>query len=170
MLKVTVAEVQRTILKQFGINLGALVNSGNFSTAILSENALPLTAAAGLGSLPIPGVGTTSGRARSRARQRGVGLQPSGSAAFGNSGFATHAGGNGRSAACALRALERDGLVRTLAEPNLTAVSGETAKFLAGGEFPFPWSTATASCPSPSRSSASASPSRRSCCRRAASA
>ena len=38
----------------------------------------------------------------------------------------------------ALRALERDGLVRTLAEPNLTAVSGETANFLAGGEFPIP--------------------------------
>ena len=55
MLKVTVAEVQRTILKQFGINLGALINSGNFSTAILSQNALPLTAAAGLGTLPHPG-------------------------------------------------------------------------------------------------------------------
>ena len=34
--------------------------------------------------------------------------------------------------------LEGTGLVRTLAEPNLTAVSGETAKFLAGGEFPVP--------------------------------
>lgn len=34
--------------------------------------------------------------------------------------------------------LEGAGLVRTLAEPNLTAVSGETAKFLAGGEFPVP--------------------------------
>jgi pilus assembly protein CpaC len=34
--------------------------------------------------------------------------------------------------------LERDGLIRTLAEPNLTAVSGETAKFLAGGEYPIP--------------------------------
>ena len=60
MLKVTVAEVQRSILKQFGINLGALINSGNFSTAILTENALPLTAAAGLGTLPIPGIGTTA--------------------------------------------------------------------------------------------------------------
>jgi pilus assembly protein CpaC len=38
----------------------------------------------------------------------------------------------------ALRALERDGLVKLLAEPNLTAVSGEPAKFLAGGEFPVP--------------------------------
>jgi pilus assembly protein CpaC len=34
--------------------------------------------------------------------------------------------------------LERAGLMRTLAEPNLTAISGEQAKFLAGGEFPIP--------------------------------
>lgn len=37
-----------------------------------------------------------------------------------------------------LRALERDGFVNTLAEPNLTAISGEEAGFLAGGEFPVP--------------------------------
>ena len=37
-----------------------------------------------------------------------------------------------------LKALERLGLVHTLAEPNLTAISGEAAKFLAGGEFPVP--------------------------------
>ncbi len=37
-----------------------------------------------------------------------------------------------------LKALETVGLVHTLAEPNLIAVSGETAKFLAGGEFPVP--------------------------------
>ncbi len=37
-----------------------------------------------------------------------------------------------------MKALERVGLVKMLAEPNLTAVSGETAKFLAGGEFPVP--------------------------------
>ncbi len=34
--------------------------------------------------------------------------------------------------------MERDGLLKTLAEPNLTAVSGEPAKFLAGGEYPVP--------------------------------
>ncbi len=33
MLKVTVAEVQRSVLKQFGINLGAELSSGNFATA-----------------------------------------------------------------------------------------------------------------------------------------
>ena len=37
-----------------------------------------------------------------------------------------------------LQALEEKGLLRTLARPNLVAVSGETASFLAGGEFPYP--------------------------------
>lgn len=37
-----------------------------------------------------------------------------------------------------IQALERVGLLRVLAEPNLTAISGESAKFLAGGEFPVP--------------------------------
>ncbi len=37
-----------------------------------------------------------------------------------------------------LQALETNGLIRVLAEPNLTAISGESAKFLAGGEFPIP--------------------------------
>jgi pilus assembly protein CpaC len=61
MLQVVVAEVQRSIMKQFGINLGASINSGNFSTNLLTENALPLTAAAGLGQLPVPALGTGSG-------------------------------------------------------------------------------------------------------------
>lgn len=37
-----------------------------------------------------------------------------------------------------LQAMERAGVVRTLAEPNLTAISGESAKFQAGGQYPFP--------------------------------
>ncbi|MGC8201818.1 type II and III secretion system protein family protein [Aliiroseovarius sp. PTFE2010] len=40
--------------------------------------------------------------------------------------------------ALALEALESKGVVRTLAEPNLTALSGQQAKFLAGGEYPIP--------------------------------
>ena len=40
-----------------------------------------------------------------------------------------------------LRALEEKGVVRTLAEPNLIALSGDTASFLAGGEFPIPVSS-----------------------------
>jgi len=45
-------------------------------------------------------------------------------------------GGDLRSLGGALSALERVGLIRTLAEPTLTAISGETANFLSGGEFP----------------------------------
>src|SRR3546814_17883753 len=40
--------------------------------------------------------------------------------------------------AAALDLLEQDGVVTTLAQPSLTALSGETASFLAGGEFPIP--------------------------------
>ena len=42
----------------------------------------------------------------------------------------------------AINALERNGLIKTLAEPNLTTVSGEPATFLAGGEYPIPVSSA----------------------------
>ena len=139
MLKVVVAEVQRSLLKQLGVNLGAQINAGSFSTTLLTENALPLTAAAGLGTLPIPGVDLASG-SNTFGQVLNYNQGPAGQAgsSFGNSGFA---GGNrvGNSAIThAIRALERDGLVKTLAEPNLTAVSGESAKFLAGGEYPIP--------------------------------
>src|SRR5690606_23711237 len=43
-----------------------------------------------------------------------------------------------RRADATIEAFERAGLLRILAEPNLTAVSGEAARFLAGGEFPVP--------------------------------
>ena len=46
--------------------------------------------------------------------------------------------GNGVQADVLVKALEERGVVRRLAEPNLTTMSGETASFLAGGEFPIP--------------------------------
>lgn len=143
MLKVTVAEVQRSILKQLGINLGAVITSGNFATSVLTENALPLTAAAGLGKLPIPGLGTAALAAGGTVSCATSGVLCNyntgpGTSTFGNSGVTSNFGSGNASVTSALRALERDGLVRTLAEPNLTAVSGETAKFLAGGEYPIP--------------------------------
>jgi pilus assembly protein CpaC len=46
--------------------------------------------------------------------------------------------GNGVTADAMIKALENRGLVRTLAEPNLVALSGDTASFLAGGEYPIP--------------------------------
>ena len=50
--------------------------------------------------------------------------------------FNNVAGGALQSLGLGLQALERVGLIRTLAEPTLAAVSGETANFLSGGEFP----------------------------------
>ena len=138
MLRVTVAEVQRTILKQFGINLGSVINSGNFTTAVLTDNKFPLTSVAGLGGIPAAGVAAAGATLFSSGS---VGIPfPAGNGitGFNNSGVTTawHSGQN--SVAGALKALEQDGLLRTLAEPNLTAVSGEPAKFLAGGEYPVP--------------------------------
>jgi pilus assembly protein CpaC len=141
MLRVVVAEVQRELLKQFGVNLAADINAGNFAWSLLTANALPLTAAAGLGQLPIPGFNPDSTNAgNSCAGATCFYSEGPQSGTFGNSGYTSGwASSNGDyRVGKALRALERDGLIRTLAEPNLTAISGEPAKFLAGGEYPIP--------------------------------
>lgn len=144
MLRVVVAEVQRSALKQFGVNLGTAINSGNFAINALTSNALPLTSAQGLGSLPSVGLGTGAAAAAGSAvscSTLGVlcnyNSGPS-ATAFGNSGISGGWASGGNQIGYTLRALEREGLVKTLAEPNLTAVSGEAAKFIAGGEFPVP--------------------------------
>jgi pilus assembly protein CpaC len=103
MLKVTVAEVSRSIIKQLGIDLSANLSYGN--TAVTFNNANPFTANGG--PLVAGNAVTTS---------------------FGSTPSVT----------ATLRAMESAGVVRTLAEPNLTAISGESATFLAGGEFPIP--------------------------------
>ncbi len=66
-----------------------------------------------------------------------VSALPSGSEPFGNVLANLLGSGNNR-ADVLIEALENKGLVRRLAEPNLVALSGETASFLAGGEFPIP--------------------------------
>jgi pilus assembly protein CpaC len=103
MLKVTVAEVQRSIIKQMGIDLSA---SMNYGTAVVNfNNSTPFTANNG------PLVPTNS---------------------------LTTSFGSTPSVQATLRAMESAGVVRTLAEPNLTAISGESATFISGGEFPIP--------------------------------
>ncbi|HUJ45508.1 MAG TPA: type II and III secretion system protein family protein [Rhizomicrobium sp.] len=112
MLKVRVAEVQRTIAKQFGIDLNAAINAWGVPIIAGTSNPFSLL-----------------GRALSDASGAQVGPNCTTVPALAT----THLCANG-----VLKALEEAGLVRTLAEPNLTAVSGETARFLAGGEFPVP--------------------------------
>lgn len=138
MLRVVVAEVQRELLKQFGVNLAADINAGNFTWSLLTSNALPLTTAAGLGELPIPGVSTVVDPDNACAGTTCFYNQGPASGTFGNSGTVSSWSNGDYSIGKAMRALERDGLIRTLAEPNLTAISGEPAKFLAGGEYPIP--------------------------------
>jgi pilus assembly protein CpaC len=103
MLKVTVAEVARNIVKQMGIDLSANMTYG---TAVVNfNNANPFNAY----GRPLVSTNSLSGS---------FGATPSVTAT--------------------LRAMETAGVVRTLAEPNLTAISGESATFVAGGEFPIP--------------------------------
>ncbi len=61
---------------------------------------------------------------------------PSGAIPFGT--FLARVLDNGLTADAVVQALERRGLARRLAEPNLVTLSGDTANFLAGGEYPFP--------------------------------
>jgi pilus assembly protein CpaC len=105
MLKVSVAEVQRNIIKQLGIDLSATMNVG---TAVVNfNNTNPFTANNG----PLVPGNSLAAAALSK------GLP---------------------SVTATLRAMESAGVVRTLAEPNLTAISGESATFISGGEFPIP--------------------------------
>jgi len=105
MLKVSVAEVRRDIIKQMGVDLSA---SMNYGTAVVNfNNTNPFTANSGA-------------------------LVP-------DNGFSASALTKGLpSVTATMRAMESAGVVRTLAEPNLTAISGESATFISGGEFPIP--------------------------------
>ena len=105
-LRVRVAEVSRDILKQFGINWDAVFRTGNF----LFGFATGLPAVNALGQSLVRNNGTNSI----------VGGFRNGSIDL-----------NG-----VIDALDDEGLITILAEPNLTTVSGESATFLAGGEFP----------------------------------
>jgi pilus assembly protein CpaC len=100
MLKVTVAEVQRDVIKQLGIDLSGSASFGSAVLDFVNFNPFPI-----------------QGQALVREN------------------FIT---GTWKSINTTLRAMERAGVIRTLAEPNLTAISGEAANFLVGGEFPVP--------------------------------
>jgi pilus assembly protein CpaC len=103
MLQVTVVEVARTVLKQFGINTSGSWSSLGGGDNFQNINPFPVNPGANPGNFL--------------------------SAKFSRGGF---------SARATLQAFERAGVSRVLAEPTLTAISGESAKFTAGGEIPIP--------------------------------
>jgi len=114
-LKVKIAEVSRSLVKQIGMNIFSRDSTSGFQFGISqgsgTTNTNPFTVSGIAG-------GTTIGAAGKL---------------FGLDIIST------------LDLSEADGLVTILAEPNLTALSGETASFLAGGEFPVPISQALGS-------------------------
>jgi len=129
LLKVSVVEMERNIVKQFGVDLGTLVNSGNFAFAALSHLPFPVNAQGGGVIAPFLDNATT-------IANDALGTPSGVSQGVAGGGIQWMTGSN--RVQTVLRALEEDGLLHTLAEPNLTAISGETANFLAGGEFPIP--------------------------------
>ncbi|MBW7947082.1 MAG: type II and III secretion system protein family protein [Sphingomonadaceae bacterium] len=109
-LRVKFAEVSRSLVKELGLNLQAVGrNAGG-------------------------GINFFLGRGRDFVVEGATGstliARPDATSIFGDARFL------GMDVLGMIDALEQDGLVSLLAEPNLTALSGETASFLAGGEFP----------------------------------
>lgn len=127
MLRVRVGEIRRTALKELGIDLN-LLQGGEGS------NLIALGTGGGIASLVAPGAAT--------AVSPGVFLLPGGQNPTNTRGVLAGRyqpnGASGNTYSGLIRALEQDGLFKTLAEPNLTAISGEQAEFLSGGEIPIP--------------------------------
>jgi pilus assembly protein CpaC len=151
MLKVRIVEMQRSVIKQLGFDTNTILGQVGETQYIIGKNATFGVNGSLLGGL-------TGGQVLDTTKQptlqapcgftganesvmcdhvvRDATRAPNWDTATVKSGLAGDPGLNQSNQM--LKAFERVGLVRTLAEPNLTAVSGEAAKFLAGGEFPVP--------------------------------
>ena len=175
MLKVRIAEMDRNVAKQFGLNLAAAANingvpvvaqtanpyglmgtalsnlSGTQIGSVCSSQFFPTvtqavsnvaTAAAAAATASMTGstTTTTTNGVTSTSSTNGTSNTVTGTASTPSNTTTTNSSRNicPNNAQGMLNALEQVGLVHLLAEPNLTAVSGETARFLAGGEFPVP--------------------------------
>jgi pilus assembly protein CpaC len=114
-LQVKIAEVSRSLIKDIGVNLQTTDSTGGFGFGVVQGRPGAITTN--------PTTGALSGQFSGRPNATTLG------------GFGKFLGLNIGSA---LDLAETEGLVTTLAQPNLTALSGETASFLAGGEFPIP--------------------------------
>ncbi len=114
MLEVRFSEINRQAAKQIGVSAFVGSDGGSFGGAIGNGAQLVADPDTGAGVLKISEILNSFGIFRKNLSVGGLNVQG------------------------ILDALERKGLVKTLAEPTLIALSGETASFLAGGEFPVP--------------------------------
>jgi pilus assembly protein CpaC len=140
-LRLRVAEVSRTVTKQLGFNWETIVNPGSFAFGLATGRSTITSAMQSAGAASTA-ASTLSGT---------VGVPPSAIANLFNR--APSLGGGALATADAatanlltkrasvntlIDALAEEGIVTVLAQPNLTAISGQVASFLAGGEFPVP--------------------------------
>ena len=138
-LQVRIAEVSRSLVKSMNSNLSTIDGTGGFQFGIGQGRSFGsvwnVGRVMGVGNVPSQyGIDPVTGK---------VAILPGTAVQTAGTGVTTLAGTGhlfGLDILGTLDAGETAGLVTTLAQPNLTAVSGETADFLAGGEFPIPQS------------------------------
>ncbi len=145
-LQVRFAEVSRTLVREIGSNLSTRDNTGGFLFGVQRGNG-PVIGGAGSANLPVIDASAQFGLPPGSIS---LPFDPStGEFVTGGTTYdftsspaqtAIQAAGRlfGLDVGAAFDLSERLGLVTTLSQPNLTALSGETADFLAGGEFPIP--------------------------------
>ncbi len=165
MVRVRVVEMSRTLIRQLGVNLNydEMINQLLPSDAFVdiatrsgySINGRVLGGLAGAGgvaqnilhpeSLTFPGANAGAGASASGAGVGGYSQEavfdPNGNFLGTSTTYGPGQTEELRRTDASIEAFERAGLLRILAEPNLTAISGEAATFLAGGEFPVPVSS-----------------------------
>ncbi len=138
LLEVRIVEMQRNAIKQLGVNLSGTPGFGDLSklvekqlfagTPAVNQDTTYLTSGA-----PFDVSGSITATSGFPIQGRALG------GLDGSLSYNNYVGDELQSSiGVAVNALERLGIVRTLAEPNIVAMSGESAKFLAGGEFPVP--------------------------------
>ena len=115
-LRVRIAEVSRTVLKQLGVNWEGFYTGSNIGFGIASGRDVSNIIADPVTRLPLE-----------------VFNPPEVGSAFFGELFT-----GGLDLNYAIDALDQEGFIKVLAEPNLTALTGQSANFLAGGEFPIP--------------------------------
>lgn len=119
MLKVRFAEMSRSASKELSVSLGFTGSEGDVAANGFSNTFQ-------LGNNPVTLFPPTGGAGTFTRSSNSNGI------------FGIGFGSSSLQAQILVEALEEKGLVRTLAEPNLTALSGQQAEFLAGGEYPIP--------------------------------
>lgn len=149
-LKVRIVEVQRSAIKQLGFDTNAVLGRLDGAQFLFGQNATFGVNGGLLGGITGGYLDDTTTNFQQMRPCVGPGW-PEGalcpvvvrgfqdSSNFDTAQPGTGPGSDGlNKAGATLKAFERVGLVRTLAEPNLTSVNGEDASFLAGGEVPVP--------------------------------